>query len=182
MTSTLSSTHPDIIEFMSLASAELASGNILLDASQPKDIFQFGGTSSQLADARLQLAIQGRKTATTSWPVPEPLHWGVGDYSVILDGSRRPGALMKTTELKICKFKDVADDFALAEAEGSVDEYKQGHRDFYAEQRRREGKPRDEFSDESEVLCERFVVVFVRQDLRQDANRVPKPPATEGQL
>ncbi|KAK0744547.1 PUA-like domain-containing protein [Apiosordaria backusii] len=169
MESTPSATHPSIVEFMSLASAHLASRNMSLDSSQPKDIFHFGGTSSQLANDRLQLAIQGKKTATTSWPVPNPLHWDVGDYSIILDGNGEPGALMQTTELKICKFKDVADNFALAEAEGSVDEYKQGHREFYAEQRRREGKPDEEFGEESEVLCERFVVVFVREDLRRYA-------------
>ncbi|KAK4173071.1 PUA-like domain-containing protein [Triangularia setosa] len=167
MTLSPSATHPDIVKFMSLACADLASRNILLDSSQPKDIFYFGGTSPQLADARLRLAIQGKKTATTSWPVPKPLQWGVGDYSVILDGSGKPGALMQTTELKTCKFRDVTDDFALAEAEGSVDDYKQGHREFYAEQRLREGKPLKEFGEESEVLCERFVVVFARDDLKQ---------------
>lgn len=160
---------PDIVEFMASASANLASRHIILDSSQPRDIFHFGGTSSQLADSRLSLAIQGKKTATTSWPVPNPLRWGVGDYSVILDGNGKPGALMQTVELKVCKFRDVADDFALAEAEGSVDEYKQGHREFYTEQRLRDGKPPEEFGDESEVLCERFVIVFVREDLRPHA-------------
>ncbi|KAK0670234.1 PUA-like domain-containing protein [Cercophora samala] len=166
MALTPSATHPDIVAFMSLASACLASSNILLDSAQPKDIFHFGGTSPQLADSRLYLAIQGKKTATTSWPVPDPLQWGVGDYSIILDGNGKPGALMQTVELKTCKFRDVTDDFALAEAEGSVENYKQGHREFYAEQRLREGKPLEEFGDDSQVLCERFVVVFVREDLR----------------
>ncbi|KAK4460633.1 PUA-like domain-containing protein [Cladorrhinum samala] len=153
---------PSVSSFLALASAALSVSSPIV----PKDMFSFGGTSRDLANSRLSLAIKGHKSATTSWPVPDPLYWGVGDYSVILDGDGNPGALMRTTEMKVCKFEDVEEDFALAEAEGTVKEYKEGHREFYEDQWEREGRKGERFGEDSEVLCERFEVVYVREDLR----------------
>ncbi|GAB1315326.1 hypothetical protein MFIFM68171_05536 [Madurella fahalii] len=141
---------PDIVAFMAMASAALD-----VDLPAPKDVFNFGGTSPALADERLLLAIQGKKTATTSWPVPDPLYWGVGDLSVILDGKGSPAAVMRTTSMVQCKFRDVDEEFALAEAEGDYEAYRTGHIEFYRSQQKD-----DEFGDESVVLCERFEVVF----------------------
>ncbi|KAK4187727.1 PUA-like domain-containing protein [Podospora australis] len=160
--SAISTRRPDIQAFAAQAFSSLS----ISPAPKIKDVFSFGGTSPDLANLRLRHAIEGKKTATTSWPVPSPLYWGVGDYSVILDGAGNPAALMQTTEMKIRKFYEVTDDFALAENEGSVEKYKQGHREFYREQWERDGKKGLEFGEESEVLCERFVCVYVREDLR----------------
>ncbi|KAK3998245.1 PUA-like domain-containing protein [Cladorrhinum sp. PSN332] len=153
---------PALSSFLAQASATLCTTSPII----PKDMFRFGEPSPTTADTLLRFAIAGHKTATTSWPIPSPLYWGVGDYSVILDGDNNPGALMRTTEVKKCKFKDVEDDFALAEGEGTVEEYKQGHREFYERQWERDGRTYERFGEESEVLCERFEVVFVREDLR----------------
>lgn len=54
-----------------------------------------------------------------------------------------------------CKFRDVAEDFALAEAEGGYDEYRGGHIAFY-----RQEESGHEFGDDSMVLCERFEVIY----------------------
>ncbi|KAK1835704.1 PUA-like domain-containing protein [Podospora conica] len=144
---------PDIVAFMEKASAALG-----IKLAAPKDVFNFGGAARDdpvLVDKLLHLAIAGRKTATTSFPIPPaPLHWGVGDLSVILDGRGMPGAVMRTASLVQCKFKDVAVDFALAEAEGDYEAYRQGHIKFY---RKESGH---ELTDESMVLCERFDVIF----------------------
>jgi uncharacterized protein YhfF len=143
---------PDIVAFMEKASAALGT-----NLAAPKDIFNFGGGARDnpaLVDKLLHLAIAGKKTATTSFPIPEPLHWGVGDLSVILDGRGIPGAIIRTTSFVKCKFKDVAVDFALAEAEGDYEAYRQGHIDFY---RKENGS---EITDESMVLCERFEVIY----------------------
>lgn len=141
---------PDIVAFMARASAALGSA-----LPAPKDVFGFGGTNAALTDKLLALAVRGDKSATTSWPVPDPMHWGVGDLSVILDGAGKPGAVMRTTELRTCRFKDVELDFALAEAEGGYDEYRDGHKWFYGQQ-----KDGHLFGDESVVLCERFEVIY----------------------
>ena len=141
---------PDILAFMAAASSAL--GRPL---AKPKDVFHFGGASSTLADERLLLAIQGKKTATTSWPVPDPLYWGVGDLSVILDGRGAPKALMRTTSIVKCRFCEVDEGFAAAEAEGDYEEYRTGHIAFYREQEKG-----DEFKDDSVVMCETFEIIY----------------------
>ena len=114
---------PDIIDFIACASTALGT-----PLPAPKDVFNFGGDGEPaLVDKLLNLAIAGKKSATTSWPIPDPLYWGVGDLSVILDSRGAPGAVMRTTSFVRCKFKDVAEDFALAEAEGDYEGYSKGH-------------------------------------------------------
>lgn len=148
--SSIDPNRPDIQTFMAKASKALGR-----NLPAPKDIFNFGGDNPRVTDELLALALQGKKTATTSWPIPNPLHWDVGDLSVILNGQGEPAAVMQTLSFVECQFKDVAEDFALAEAEGNYEVYRRGHIWFYGQQ---EGG--HEFSDESMVLCERFVVIY----------------------
>ncbi|KAI9327228.1 PUA-like domain-containing protein [Zopfochytrium polystomum] len=150
--STVSPNRPDVVAFMTKASNAMG---VALPA--PKDVFGFGGSDSRLTDELLEKAIRGEKTATTSWPIPDPMHWGVGDLSVILNGSGEPAAVMRTLSFVKCKFKDVAEDFALAEAEGDYEAYRQGHIAFYG--RQKDGRL---FNDESWVLCEYFEVIYPR--------------------
>jgi len=146
----------DIVAFMAEASTALG-----VSLPAPKDVFHFGGTRSEAhVDEMLRRAISGEKTATTSWPIPDPLYWGVGDLSVILDGRGAPGAVMRTTSFVKCKFKDVAEDFALAEGEGPYEVYRQGHFEFYGAQ-----ENGHDFNDESMVLCERFEVIYAKERL-----------------
>ncbi|KAL1856961.1 hypothetical protein Daus18300_010521 [Diaporthe australafricana] len=140
----------DIVAFMAKASEALGR-----DLAAPKDVFAFGGNVPRVTDELLQLAIEGKKTATTSWPIPNPLHWGVGDLSVILNGKGEPAAVMRTLSFVKCKFKDVAEDFALAEAEGDYESCRKGHIVFYGKQ-----ENGHEFGDDSMVLCERFEVIY----------------------
>ena len=135
---------PDVVAIMNEASQALGSA-----LPAPKDVFDFS------SDEILSAALAGNKTATTSWPVPNPLHWNVGDYSVILDQSDKPVAVMQTLSFHRCKFRDVPEDFALAEAEGGYEEYRRGHFAYYGRM-----KNGSEFSDDSEVLCERFKLVY----------------------
>ncbi|KAJ4288785.1 hypothetical protein N0V88_007321 [Collariella sp. IMI 366227] len=141
---------PDIVAFM--ASASSALGRPL---PAPKDVFNFGGPNPARADQFLLLAIQGKKTATTSWPVPDPLYWDVGDLSVIFNGKGEPKAVMETTSFVQCKFRDVEEEFALAEAEGDYEAYRTGHLAFYRAQENGE-----HFGEDSVVLCERFKVIY----------------------
>ncbi|KAF3760677.1 PUA-like protein [Cryphonectria parasitica EP155] len=150
---------PDIKAFMTKAAQAL--GRTL---PAPKDVFNFGGSNPQATDELLALALAGEKTATTSWPIPDPLHWGVGDLSVILDGSGGPAAVMKTLSFVQCRFKDVAEDFALAEGEGDYEAYREGHIRFYGQQ---EGG--HDFGDESMVLCERFEVIYPQRKTQERA-------------
>ena len=142
----------DIATFM--ASASKALGQNLPD---PKDVFDFGEDKPHISDRLLSLALQRKKTATTSWPVPANRHWDVGDLSVILDGSGKPSALIRTTEMKESKFRDVEEDFGLAEAEGTFEEYRQNHFYWFGRYGERNGEL---FGEDSVVLCERFEVLF----------------------
>ena len=150
--------HPDVVAFMAIAAAALGEPSL----PAPKDVFNFGHGDPAWADKTLALAIRGEKSATTSWPIPDPLYWGVGDLSVILDGQGKPAALMRTTEFVKCLFKDVDEGFALAEAEGDYNSYRDGHIKFYNEVQEM-SKPEAErqvFGEESWVLCERFEVIY----------------------
>jgi uncharacterized protein YhfF len=154
--SAISPSRPDIVTFMALASSRLG-----IPLSAPKDIFDFahGGPPAQ-TNLVLRRAIRGEKTATTSWPIPSPLYWSVGDLSVILDGEGKPAAVMRTLSFRECMFKDVEEDFALAEGEGDYEAYKSGHVEFY---KRTEEVVGERFGEESMVLCERFEVIFPRR-------------------
>lgn len=151
---------PFIVAYMKKVSEELGT-----DLPAPKDIFAFGMGNPTLSDKLLGVALRGDKTATTSWPVPNPRHWDVGDLSVILDGKGEPGAVMKTLSFRECKFKDVEEAFGLAEGEGDYEEYRQGHFWAYGQL-----KEKEEFTDESMVLCERFEIIY--------PVGVPKPDLT----
>ncbi|KAL2264503.1 hypothetical protein VTJ83DRAFT_7013 [Remersonia thermophila] len=146
---------PEIVAFMAAASAAL--GQTL---TSPKDIFQFGD-SPAIADELLLLAIQGKKTATMTWPVPDPLFWDIGDLSVILDGQGKPRALMRTTSMVRRRFCDVDQDFAAAEAEGDYETWRTGHIAYFQRQ-----KEKEEFTEDSEVLCERFEVIYLADNCR----------------
>ncbi|KAF2721978.1 PUA-like protein [Polychaeton citri CBS 116435] len=141
---------PDIVAFMQRASSALKS-----NLDPPKDVFSFGEGVGDPHDELLELALSGKKTATTSYPAPSPPHWDVGDLSVILGASGEPRAIMRTLSFHQCLFKDVPVAFALAEGEGPYEEYRQGHFRYY---HRRDGNT--EFGDDSMVLCETFEVIY----------------------
>ncbi|KXH62001.1 hypothetical protein CSAL01_01007 [Colletotrichum salicis] len=138
-----------VVAFMARVSAEL---NTTL--SPPEDVTAFGDNPA-LKDELLGLLLQGKKTSTTNWPIPETLHWSVGDLSVILDGKGEPRAIIKTTSFERCKFRDVREDLALAEGEGTYQEWRDGHIRYF-----KRSEDSKEFSEDVEVLCEWFEVVY----------------------
>ncbi|KAK1635729.1 PUA-like domain-containing protein [Colletotrichum phormii] len=123
---------PHIVAFMARVSAEL---NTAL--SPPKDVTAFGDNPA-LKDELLGLLLQGKKTSTTNWPIPETLHWSVGDLSVILDGKGEPRAIIKTTSFEMCRFRD-----------------RWTHIRYF-----KRSEDSKEFSEDVEVLCEWFEVVY----------------------
>jgi uncharacterized protein YhfF len=140
----------DVVAFMDKASAALGQ-----KLPQPKEVFHFGDErDSKPGDELLQNALKGLKTGTTTWPLPEPRHWDIGDLSVIVNSKGEPVAVMKTLSLVECKFKDVTEEFALSEYEGTRDDYIDGHRNFF----KRQGK--GHFDDDTVVLTERFEIIY----------------------
>jgi len=93
----------------------------------PKDIFSFGDDNPRVTKELNELALARKKTATTTFPVPKPQHWDVGDLSIGLDEHGQPCFVMRTTELNVVNFDHVDAGFAADEGEGdlSLEYYKE---------------------------------------------------------
>lgn len=121
------------------------------------------GDSPELADELLALVLSGRKTATSMalLELGQDRPPRRGDLTIVLDGAGHPRALIRTTEVLECAFRDVTPEFAAAEGEGdgSLEHWRAEHESFW---RRVLGD--EVFSPDLAVLCERFEVVDPRPD------------------
>ena len=118
------------------------------------DAWSFGGN----ADLLLGLVLEGRKTATSSLlsvyndpsiPMPKP-----DTYSIILSSKGEPKCVVHLIETKIKKFKDIDEQHAWEEGEGdrTLNHWRMVHQQFFSVY--------PDFTEESEIFCERFKVVF----------------------
>ncbi len=121
------------------------------------------GDSKASGDEGAQLVLSGAKTATSSLrmvyevngePLPEK-----GSLRVVEDGAGRPVAVIETTELIFDKFFEIDDAFARAYGEwgGSLKSWRRQCRAHFSPMCRSLGRP---FSEETELVLERFRVVF----------------------
>lgn len=108
------------------------------------------------------LVVRGIKTATCSalweWeeegnPIPQP-----GAISIVLDGHGKPMCIIETTEVYVCRFNSVDEEFARAEGEGdlSLAYWRKAHENFFSRVLAKIGR---EFSEDMPVVCERFKVI-----------------------
>ena len=121
------------------------------------EAFQFGEKADWLAS----LVVEGTKTATcSSFPLyeleGEPLP-KVGDYQIVLNSKDEPVAIIKTYSIEIYPFNEVPVDFALAEGEGTYDEWKDAHIAFFG---RILPDYQLEFTEDMLTVCDRFEKVF----------------------
>jgi uncharacterized protein YhfF len=132
------------------------------DKERPASVsaWMFGDTPDELA----QLVIEKKKTATCSAHVlyeveNEPLPT-TEDYSIILNSKEEPVAIIKTTDVSIVHMDEVTEEFALAEGEGSYEEWKEIHDRYF----KSELLPRGiEFSEDMLLVCERFRLIDVKK-------------------
>lgn len=131
-------------------------------ASLRPPAFAFGD-GPEMSDRLAKLVLDGEKSATSAWlasyeaegiDIPE-----VGDLSIMCDGADRPLALLRTVDVRKIPFADVGPEIAQAEGEGTLDEWKVEHRDFFARECAALGI---EFDPEGEVVVEFFEVVYRR--------------------
>lgn len=133
-----------------LANARAATG-LPLEAAES---FAFGD-SPEMADTLAALVVSGPKRGTAglladyeargeSAPTP-------GDVWVVLDGSGRPAAVIRTTAVEIVPFREVDAAFAFDEGEGdrSLAYWRDAHRDYF-------GRTSPGFTESDPVVCERF--------------------------
>ncbi len=113
--------------------------------------FSFGDGPA-LADELAALVLAGTKTATC-WAASDGTLTHVGKRMVVLDGSRRPLAIIETVELSQRRFNEVDSEFANDEGEGdrSLTYWREAHRRYF----RRLGQ----FAEDMLLYCERFHVV-----------------------
>lgn len=129
--------------------------------AQPPLAWAFGAKPEH-ADELLALVVSGIKTGTASslWeyedcgdPLPH-----TGELSVILDGSGRPRALIRTTSVHVLPFDQVSADHAYAEGEGdrTLEYWRAVHERYW---RRYSDSPRG-FEPDMPVVCERFQLLY----------------------
>ena len=118
--------------------------------------FRFGD-GPDLCARLTDLVIAGKKTATCGAlrdfledPGSRPV---VGRRDIACAWNGTPRVVIETTQVFECRFDAVPDDFALAEAEGSVADWRVGHIAYFE----RNGG----WSPDMMLLCERFRVVEV---------------------
>lgn len=133
-----------------------ASGGDISGPRQSQTSFTFGD-SRELCNELLGLVRSGKKTATCG-ALRDFVDEGedmpvVGRQDVALDWDGKPVLLIETVEVNVCRFCDVPEDFALAEGEGTFEEWRTGHMAFFE----RNGG----FDPEMELVCERFKLVEV---------------------
>ncbi len=120
----------------------------------------FGATPAH-ADGLLALVLDGVKTGTASslWDYeatgdPQPY---LGEFSIILDGTGTPRAVIETTDLQTVPFHEVTAEHAHAEGEGdrSLAAWREIHERYW---RTHSDNPRG-YEPDMPVLCERFRLV-----------------------
>ena len=121
------------------------------------------GDSRELADELIGLVLHGPKRATAGLVADfalegEPLP-RIGGHWIACDGGGTPRAVLRSTELRIGPLESVDDAFAWDEGEGdrTRDDWLRGHRRYFTRTLAARG---EEFSEEQEVVFERFRVVW----------------------
>ncbi|MFL0581838.1 ASCH domain-containing protein [Solibacillus silvestris] len=122
-----------------------------------KEAFQFGEKADWLAG----LVEEGTKTATcSSFPLYEREGESlpeIGDYQIVLNSQDEPVAIIQSYSVEIYPFNEVPVGFALAEGEGTYEEWKEAHVAFFNRELSAQGL---EFTEEMLTVCDRFKKVF----------------------
>jgi uncharacterized protein YhfF len=127
------------------------------------DVFHFGD-GPELAALLAHLVVKGQKRATAGWregmerehaTMPRP-----GLVSIVTDGFGFPLCAIQTERVDLVRFADVPESFARAEAEGdsSLEDWREGHRDYFGRQAARLGLA---FDDDAIIVLERFRLLHV---------------------
>ncbi len=115
------------------------------------------GDGPELCSRLTDLVIAGAKTATCGalrdFPQGEPGRPKVGRRDIATAWNGTPRVVIETVEVTERRFRDVPEDFALAEGEGTLNDWRAGHRAHFE----RTGG----WSEDMWLLCERFRVVEV---------------------
>ena len=97
------------------------------------------GNPGELRLRLVDLVINGNKRATAGalnldYEQGEPIET-VGEKFAVVDNENQHVATVQITRVEVCRFADVPDEFALAEAEGDLtgDDFRESHFKFWTE-------------------------------------------------
>lgn len=127
------------------------------------DVFAFGRGPRDNASLA-HLVTKGPKRATAGWVAGEQATGGViptpGLVSIVTDGYGFPVCAIESERVDHVRFGDVPEDFARAEGEGdgSLDDWREGHRRYFEAMAAEIGQP---FDDDAIVFLERFKLLRV---------------------
>ncbi|MGY1772285.1 ASCH domain-containing protein [Blastococcus sp. SYSU D00813] len=132
---------------------------------EPPDVERLGD-SPALNDALLALVLAGTKRATAGLvadftdhgrPLPR-----IGAHWLVADGAGVPRCVLRSSELRIGPLHSVDDAFAFDEGEGdrTRQSWLDGHLRYFTRTLEARGR---RWSDDLEVVFERFVVVWPRE-------------------
>jgi len=124
------------------------------------------GDSPGLMQELLELVLEGKKRASTTlvremeaegWPEPRE-----GEYNILLDGEGKPAAVIVTVSARRARFREVDAEHAYweGEMERTLESYRREHVKYYG---RRGEALGFEFSEDMEVILERFEVVYPKK-------------------
>jgi len=126
------------------------------------------GVNPRLTDELLAFILTGKKTATTTLVremelegSPEPQ---LGEYCIKLDGLEKPQAIIQTLSVRRVRFREVGKEHAHCEGEQTLESYRRDHVEHY---RRRGEALGFTFSENMEVLLERFKFVYLLRPARE---------------
>lgn len=136
------------------------------NAPSEYDVWAFGD-SKEMADELASLVLKGIKTATASnyilYDLENESYPYPGLHNVILDGSAEAVAIIETTAVKVVPFDEVTEEHAYSEGEGdrSLAYWRAVHETFFTKEF---AAIEQEFNDKMLVVCERFNLVFTKED------------------
>lgn len=106
---------------------------------------------------------EGKKTASTGtprcWAAAKATLPGPGDHEITLSWDGHPVCILQTVQVEVIPFSEVRADFAAAEGEGdlSLEWWRAAHERYFRREGQRLGY---DFSEEMQVVCQRFVAVW----------------------
>ena len=132
----------------------------------------FGGDDRALATKLGNMVVGGTKRATATLKRDfdtgrEPVFPMIGDLWLLVDGDGFPLGIVETTSVGIRRYGDIDAQFAWDEGEGdrTLAYWRTAHEKYFGRQAAQEGFV---FDDNSEVVLERFRVIWPNADATTD--------------
>ncbi len=131
-----------------------------IEADMKVRAYRFGDTPDELA----QLVVEGVKTATcnalklyelNNRPLPQ-----VGEYNIILNKAFEPVCIIQITSVDLKKYDEINEVFAIAEGDGSYENWDNIHVRFFTEQL---GLFNEPFHRQIELVCQTFKVIHIHE-------------------